>query len=92
MQIAENAHQIRTAKALTIREVARASGLSVGAVHSIENAKASPRLVTLERLAGGLGITVNELLTSPIGDGAVHGRASGTPPPVRGTGAAQGKD
>jgi transcriptional regulator with XRE-family HTH domain len=62
MKLAENAHQIRTEKALIIREVARAAGLSVGAVHSIESAKGSPRIVTLERLAGGLGVQLMDLI------------------------------
>ena len=62
MKVAENAYEIRTSKSLTLRDVADAAGLSVGAVHSVERPKASPRISTLEQLANGLGVQLSDLL------------------------------
>ena len=46
MKIAENVREIRASKELTIRQVARASGLSAGAIRSREHGRTSPRLRT----------------------------------------------
>ena len=46
MKIAENVREIRASKELTIRQVARASRLSAGAIRSREHGRTSPRLRT----------------------------------------------
>ena len=50
------------------REVARASGLSAGAIHSLEHARTSPRISTLERLAEGLDVELRELIEGRQGN------------------------
>ena len=48
---------------LSMNELSRRAGLSQTAVFDIVNSRAnSPRLATLEKLAGALGTTVTELL------------------------------
>jgi transcriptional regulator with XRE-family HTH domain len=49
------------ARGLSVRALAREAGVAFSALHRIEAGKTSPRLVTLEAIAGALGVTVVEL-------------------------------
>lgn len=53
----------RTAKGLTLRAVARESGISPARLSNLENSpQANPTISTLERIANTLGTTAAELI------------------------------
>jgi len=52
----------RTGRGLTVGALAERTGLSKGLISQVENDKTSPSLVTLERLAEGLGVPAAYLL------------------------------
>jgi transcriptional regulator with XRE-family HTH domain len=58
-------HEVRAARrqqGLTVADMARATGLSVGMVSKIENGATSPSLATLQALAHALGTPITALL------------------------------
>jgi transcriptional regulator with XRE-family HTH domain len=55
----------RTDAALSMRELARRSGVSQPLLSMIENGKSAPSIVTLYRVAEALGVTPQELLGEP---------------------------
>jgi len=62
--LAATARAIRAREQLTQREVAARAGLSKRLVSDIENERANPRIIHLDKLARGLGLNgVEELLT-----------------------------
>jgi transcriptional regulator with XRE-family HTH domain len=56
--IAERAREFRLHLGLTVGQLAELTGLSKGMLSKIENAQASPSLVTLARLSGALRVPV----------------------------------
>ncbi len=54
--------QVREAKRLSLRVLADKAGVTFAAINRIEQAKTSPRLETLERLAKALGVSVRDLI------------------------------
>lgn len=53
--------QARLLADLTLTELAHRAGLSRMTVHQIERAKRTPKLVTAQRLATALGLSMNDL-------------------------------
>ncbi|RAL20830.1 helix-turn-helix domain-containing protein [Thermoflavimicrobium daqui] len=53
-------------KGITINKLAKLSGLTQSTLNSIVNGESkNPRLLTLEKICYGLGITLQEFLDSP---------------------------
>jgi DNA-binding transcriptional MerR regulator/mannose-6-phosphate isomerase-like protein (cupin superfamily) len=59
----------RRKQGLTLREVARRSGLSASFISSLELGTSGASIATLHRLAGVYGLTVGELLRDPAASG-----------------------
>lgn len=51
----------RTSNNYTLVQLAEKTGVSKSEINAIENGKVSPRLNTLESIAAGLGVTINDL-------------------------------
>ena len=64
--LAANLLEFRRLRNLSLRDLADASGTSVGALSRIESGSANPRLVTLTALADVLAVSVDDLLRSPV--------------------------
>jgi transcriptional regulator with XRE-family HTH domain len=59
--------QLRERKGVSLRELARRSGLGVATLSRIESGAANPRLSTLLQLADVLGVFVGQLFEKPSG-------------------------
>lgn len=57
--------QLRTARGMSLRALAEASGLSVNTLSLIENGKNSPSVSTLQRAAVALGISITAFFETP---------------------------
>lgn len=56
--------QIRTAKRITLVELAKRSGIGKSTINNIENEKVSPTLMQLESLAATLEVHITDLFES----------------------------
>ena len=63
MRLQDRLKEIRTARDLTLKELANRTGLSVSYLSDIERGRTNPSLNTLESLAIALEMTVIDLLT-----------------------------
>jgi len=57
--------KIRRLRDLTQEELAKRSGVSLASIHKAETGASSPRLDTLEALAGALDVDVQDLIQPP---------------------------
>ena len=62
LTLGKRIHQIRRARHLTQREVARRTGLAEPFLSRIENERAEPSLKTLQRLTTAMDVTLGDLL------------------------------
>ncbi len=60
-----NTNALREARGLTIQALADAIGMQRPDLSNLLNGKHSPSLLTLERIAEGLGVDPVELITEP---------------------------
>lgn len=58
--------QLREGKGVSLRELARLSGVGAATLSRIESGKANPRLSTLVLLADVLGVFVGDLFEKPL--------------------------
>lgn len=56
--------QIRTAKRITLVELAKRSGIGKSTINNIENEKVSPTLMQLKSLAAALEVHITDLFES----------------------------
>ena len=63
MKLQERLKEVRTARQLTLKELAARSGVSVSYLSDLERGRTTPSLGTLELLATALAMTVIDLLT-----------------------------
>jgi DNA-binding XRE family transcriptional regulator len=61
-RLGKNIKRIREQKNMSQGDVCRATGLDRAQVSNIESGNGNPTLATIERLAGALGVTSDELL------------------------------
>ena len=61
-QLGANIKRIRAAKGMTQGDIVRAVDLVRGYVSSLESGKRNPTLAMIEKIAGALGVSSNELL------------------------------
>src|SRR5689334_8792176 len=67
-RIAERVRELRAAQDLSLDALAGRSGVSRSMISLIERGETSPTAVVLERLAGGLGVTLAALFDAPDTD------------------------
>jgi transcriptional regulator with XRE-family HTH domain len=65
-QIGNQARALREARGESQEAVARRAGIALATYSRIENGRNEPNLDTLRRLAGALGVTIDELAGGPI--------------------------
>ena len=68
-RIAEQVRELRTARGLSLDSLAAKSGISRSMISLIERGESSPTAVVLEKLAGGLDVTLASLfnfILSPL--------------------------
>src|SRR3569832_1771492 len=63
--LARNLVGLRRARALTQDAVAAASGLPRSTIANLESGEANPSLAVLVKVAGALGVPIDELLAAP---------------------------
>jgi len=63
VQFGEKIKNLRTAKGLTLEQLAFEADFELSQVHRVEKGKINPTLTTLIALAKGLGITLAELFS-----------------------------
>jgi transcriptional regulator with XRE-family HTH domain len=64
-RLGEHVHRIRLDRGLTLEQVGRRSCLAPSTISKIENEQMSPTFEALQKLAAGLDIDMDELLTGP---------------------------
>jgi transcriptional regulator with XRE-family HTH domain len=64
-RIAARVRELRAARGLSLDALARASGVSRSMISLIERGESSPTAVVLEKLAGGLAVTLASLFDPP---------------------------
>lgn len=78
-RLSHRVRRLRLARNLRLEDLALRTGYSKGFLSKIENAKASPPIATLMKLAGALGVDAAELLADDAGlaapDASVHVKA-----------------
>ncbi len=72
-RIAERVRELRTAQGLSLDAVAGKSGVSRSMISLIERGESTATAVVLEKLAGGLGVTLASLFDGPAGATALRG-------------------
>lgn len=73
--IGERIRSARTARGISLRELARQANVSASLVSQIETRRLRPSVSTLYALTGALGVPLSDLLESPA-DGASDGAAN----------------
>ena len=63
-EVAERLHELRESRHISLRELARISGISVNALSQIEHGVTSPSVSTLYKLVEGLGVPITALFRS----------------------------
>lgn len=75
-RVASRLRDVRRARGLTLDQLSASSGVSRTALSQIERQKSNPSLASLWKIAAGLGLSLLELVDSPMGDDTVVIRAS----------------
>ena len=75
-RIAERVRELRAARGLSLDALAGRSGVSRSMISLIERGESSPTAVVLEKLAGGLGVTLPSLFEAPAAAGVPAGPVS----------------
>jgi transcriptional regulator with XRE-family HTH domain len=70
-RIADRVRELRGAHALSLDELATKSGVSRSMISLIERGESSPTATVLEKLAGGLGVTLASLFDASAAEAAV---------------------
>src|SRR4051812_3414120 len=63
--VAETLRRVRTARGLSVSDLARASGVAKATLSGLESGSANPTLETLWALAAALGVSLGELVEPP---------------------------
>lgn len=79
MNLAQRLRELRGERALTLKGLAMATGMSVSYLSDIERGRATPTLETIDSIAGGFGMSVIDFLTGVdfTGEQTVAGLPSG---------------
>jgi transcriptional regulator with XRE-family HTH domain len=74
--LGQRIQSLRTDRGLTLRELADRSDVSVSMLSSVERGEKAPTVVVLDRVAGGLDVTLASLVAEPDLDRIVVRRAA----------------
>lgn len=77
---AANMRRIRKAKELTQEKVAEAANLHPNYVSSAERGERNISICNIDRIARALGVTMAELIATPVRDAEASAEASGNTP------------
>jgi transcriptional regulator with XRE-family HTH domain len=66
IDVGRNLHQLRTEKGLSMRSLAKLSGLNVNTLSMIENKKTSPSVSTLQQVAGALEVPITAFFETDL--------------------------
>ena len=61
-KLGQNLKKIRNSKGISQGDISRKLNMDRGYISSIENGKKNPTLTTLEKIAGALGVGVDDLI------------------------------
>lgn len=61
--IGRQVRKLRLMENLTVTDLSRASSVSVAMISKIENGQTSPSLATMQRISGGLGVSITSLFS-----------------------------
>jgi transcriptional regulator with XRE-family HTH domain len=67
-RIALRVRELRAAQGLTLEQLAARSGVSRSMISVVERGESSPTAALLDKLAAGLGVTLNAFFDAPRGD------------------------
>ncbi len=73
----ERVQTLRSDRGLTLRELADRSDVSVSMLSSVERGEKAPTVVVLDRIAGGLDVTLASLVAEPDVERIIVRRAAG---------------
>jgi transcriptional regulator with XRE-family HTH domain len=71
-RIAERVRELRAASGLSLEQLANRTGVSRSMISLIERGESSPTAVLLEKLAGGLGVTLAGLFDAAVSPAGGH--------------------
>ena len=66
MSLADNLKELRTNRGMTQKQLAKATGLSIGTIQGYEQGRYGPKIEALESLAGALSCTFDDILVEPV--------------------------
>lgn len=66
MSLADNLKELRTNRGMTQKQLAKATGLSIGTIQGYEQGRYEPKIEALESLAGALSCTFDDILVEPV--------------------------
>lgn len=66
MSLADNLKELRTNRGMTQKQLAKATGLSIGTIQGYEQGRYEPKIEALESLANALSCTFDDILVEPI--------------------------
>ena len=66
MSLADNLKELRTNRGMTQKQLAKATGLSIGTIQGYEQGRYEPNIEALESLAGALSCTFDDILVEPV--------------------------
>ncbi len=72
-RIGEKIRALRLAKRMTVRELAKLSGVTPGLISQIEHGRVSPSLSTLKKILSALNETIISLVEQTVGEEALRG-------------------
>ncbi len=84
--LAANVRRIRTARGLSLSDLARRAGVAKATLVGLESARGNPTVSTLRALADELGVAIEQLLTDATAP-ALHVARAGVGSVIRGAGA-----
>ncbi len=64
--------RLRTSRALTLRQVAQRAGVTESFLSQVERGVATPSIASVQRIAGGLGLSIADLFAEVEGGGLVR--------------------
>ncbi|MEJ5228683.1 MAG: helix-turn-helix domain-containing protein [Pseudothermotoga sp.] len=71
--IGQKIRALRQAKNMTVRELAKLTGVTPGLISQIEHGRVSPSLGTLKKILAALGETIISLVKQDVGEQALKG-------------------
>ena len=81
MNIGDNMRNIRKQKNMTLQQLADILECSQQNISQYESGKRTPKLKTVQKIAGALNVNINDLLESPLDDSPLYKAFKNVNPP-----------